>query len=251
MVTETQELPFVSCLCPTFHRPRLLANALACFLAQDYPADRRELIICDDGSDFEYQAGTGWELASAFGRFTSLSAKFNSMARGANGDVLLTWEDDDIYLPHHISSHVAALQRSGCAYSKPSHVLSTYTGHVETEEGAGRFHASIAFTRELFERAGGWPVTKRADFDQQFLGLLNRTAGGAVCDPCTMYPPSYCFRYGSTQTYHGQHFMRSADDETWYDRVPRNPGNRDLVLTPEFDEETKAVYATHGVGITQ
>ena len=66
-----------------------------------------------------------------------------------------------------------------------------------------------------------------------------------IADPCRIAPPSYCFRYGSTQAYHGQHFMRSADDEEWYDRVPRRPGNRDLILHPEFDDETRAVYAAH------
>ena len=38
-------LPLVACLCPTYRRPsRLLANAIACFEHQDYPAQRRRLI---------------------------------------------------------------------------------------------------------------------------------------------------------------------------------------------------------------
>lgn len=249
----SSELPFVSCLCPTFHRPKLLANALACYLAQDYPEARRELIILDDGNDFKggfSVNGASWLISSTPDRFPSLPAKFNAIAAKADPEssIFMVWEDDDIYMSHHISAHVNALATAGAEFSKPSTVLSTYPGHVVQENAAGRFHASIAMTRALFHRVGGWPLTKRADFDQQCMSAMAQAAGPVgFADPCQFAPPSYCFRYGSTRAYHGQHFMRSPDDEEWYDRVPRQPGNRDLVLYPEFDAETKAVYASHSV----
>jgi hypothetical protein len=260
MTTQPSPVPFVSCLCPTFHRPKLLSNALACFLAQDYPADRRELIIVDDGDDFDaprysdalhadfeilQELGTRIRLISFPERFQSLPEKFNKIGWEASGDVLAVWEDDDIYLPWHLSAHVEAMQFHGKPYSKPSLVKSTYPGHLVTEDAAGRFHASIAFTRDFWHRVGHWPVTKRADFDQQFMASLGAATAPipAPADPCQFAPPSYCFRYGSTQAYHGQHFMRSPDDEGWYDRVPREPGNRTLKLYPQFDDETNSVYA--------
>lgn len=244
------DLPRVSALCPSFHRPKLLANALACWMAQDYDGPR-ELIIVDDGNDFADQEGPNWRLVSVADRFKSLPEKFNYAASLATGDVLMVWEDDDVYLSTAISSHVAALQSDWSfpvgGYSKPSKVLSTYPGHVVTEGAAGRFHASIAFTRQTFDQIGGWPLTKRADFDQQFMSLLAGAVRGETVDPCQFAPPSYCFRYGSTGMYHGQHFMTDGPDGTeWYDRVPHQPGNRDLILHPEFDDETRAIYASHG-----
>jgi len=250
------ELPFVACLCPTFHRPKLLANALACFLAQDYPADRRGLMILDDGLDFASTDNRthpgGWEIISSDFRFPTLPEKFNAAANLARGcwpktEIFVVWEDDDIYLPHHISAHVNAMLTTGAHYSKPSTVLSTYPGHVVAENATGRFHASLAFSTTAFNRVGGWPATRRADFDQQLIYNLTRSESPVIVDPCLSAPPSYCFRYGSTQAYHGQHFMQSPDDEGWYDRVPRQPGNRDLILAPEFDDETKAVYASHSL----
>jgi hypothetical protein len=214
------------------------------------------LIIVDDGDDFDApryseamtadfeilkELGTRIRLISFPDRFTSLPEKFDKIAFEAGGEILVVWEDDDIYLPWHVSSHVTAMQ-SGARYSKPSRVLSTYPGHLVTEEAAGRFHASIAFRWNLFNQVRGWPLTKRADFDQQFMSILG-TAAGETADPCRTARPSYCFRYGSTQAYHGQHFMRSPDDEGWYDRVPREPGNRSLKLYPQFDDETNSVYA--------
>ena len=55
---------------------------------------------------------------------------------------------------------------------RSSSVLSTYTGKHEVEDAIGRFHASLAFRREVFDRIGGWPLTKRGDFDQQLIARL-------------------------------------------------------------------------------
>ena len=220
------ECPFVSCLCPTYNRPELLARSIEFFRSQDYPLDRRELVIFDDA---EFPQDTTHDLLfdghalirySAFDvRFPSLPDKYNAMARFAKGDILCVWEDDDEYRPWHISAHVAALEHG--TFSKPSRVLSDYgepAGTYHEEGGDGRFHASMAFTRGLLDKIGGWPLTKRADFDQQMIARL--AAAGLAVDPLAHYPsPSYVFRW-HTGAYHGQSTMRGPDDETWYDRVP-------------------------------
>ncbi|MEY3457900.1 MAG: hypothetical protein RL215_1057, partial [Planctomycetota bacterium] len=81
--------------------------------------------------------------------------KVNALAGLAQGDILVVWEDDDIYLQHHISTHVRAME--GRLWSKPSSVLSTYTGKHEVEDATGRFHASLAFRREAFDRISAGP----------------------------------------------------------------------------------------------
>jgi len=232
----SRELPFVSCLCPTYLRPRLLENSIACFLAQDYPANRRELVILDDAGQIAPQKGDSWEVISVARRFRSLPEKFNALAGLARGDVLVVWEDDDIYLPWHITAHVEALPDGG--FSKPSRVLSLYTGAPQEEDATGRFHASVAFTREVFDSAGGWPLTKRGDFDQQFLARMSRVA--VTADSCRDHPPSYVFRWGSTGAYHGQGLMRGPSDEGWYFRTPNEDltGEDNQILQPTFDSDT-------------
>jgi hypothetical protein len=211
----SNELPMVSCLCPTYRRPKLLKNSIACFEAQDYPADRRELIVLDDAGELENQTGDGWQIISILRRFRSLPEKFNAIAGLAQGEILVVWEDDDIYLPHHISSHVVAMD--GHLWSKPSKVLSDYTGQIQEEDATGRFHASIALTRQAFVQCGGWPLTLRGDFDQQLIARLNTISPAA--DPCCLAAPAYVFRWGSTEAYHGQALMRGPEDEGWYDRA--------------------------------
>ena len=229
-------LPFVSCLCPTYRRPKLLANALQCFLTQDYPEERRELIILDDAGQFTPASGSNWQLITFSRRYRSLPEKYNALAGLALGDVLVVWEDDDIYLPEHLSAHVDALKSGG--FSKPSRVFSTHSNIVHEEEAGGRFHGSIAFTRSTFETLGGWPLTRRGDFDQQFISGLAHSAGGQV-DPCSHFAPTYVFRWGSTGDYHGSARMSGPGDETWYDKCKSTIGmNSRIRLVPHFDAET-------------
>ncbi len=36
----SNELPFVSCLCPTYRRPQMMGTTTLSFHSQDYPAER-------------------------------------------------------------------------------------------------------------------------------------------------------------------------------------------------------------------
>ena len=92
-------LPMLSCLCPTFRRPRLLENAIACFLAQDYPANRRELIILDDAGQFPASHGPNWRLISLPSRFRSLAVKYISLSGLSLGVYLFVFEYYVIFLP--------------------------------------------------------------------------------------------------------------------------------------------------------
>ena len=147
-----RSLPFVGCLCPTYRRPKLLEKSIAFFKAQDYPADRRELIVLDDAGELVNQTGDGWQIISIPQRFRLLPEKFKALDGLGQGEILVVWEDDDIYLAHHISSHVTAMD-GGHLCSKPSNVLSDYAGQVQEEDATGRFHASIAMSRRAFNSA--------------------------------------------------------------------------------------------------
>ena len=246
---DRSRLPFVSCVCPTYRRPELLANSLACYLAQDYPEDRRELLILDDAGQFVSQQGIGWELCSIARRFTSLPAKFNALAALARGEIVVVWEDDDIYLPWHITAHVEVLTND-YRVSKPSCVRSHVYGALHEEAAAGRFHASVAFTQEALAAVQGWPLTSRGDFDLQLLGRLATL--GPVGDPVSIHPPSYVFRWESTKAYHGQGFMRSADDEEWYVRAAA-AGSREEAgrLVPAFDEHTRWCFSELSIDVPE
>jgi len=264
-------LPLVACLCPTYRRPRrLLANAIACFEAQDYPAEACRLFVLDDAGELEPVCGSNWSIATTATRYPTLPAKYNDlfaivqMARATpelwEAEILVVWEDDDIYLPWHIRSIVGALYapvapryKHGKAWAHPSRVWSLYGGHLHQEPAGGRFHAALAMRRETLAHIGGWPDTPCGDFDQQLLAKLRRECGPPA-DPCEAAPPSYVFRWASTNSYHGQAWMRSPADTAWYRDAPnRIPSQGTAIrITPALDVESEALMSrlkrNHSVG---
>jgi hypothetical protein len=135
----------IAALMPTYGRPQLVANALACFLAQDYSMEKRRLLILDDAGQIAPQSGADWQVWSTAKKLPSLPAKYKFLVDRANewgADAYCIWDDDDIYLPWHLSSHVRALATAG--WSHPKKVWSLYTGSLELESGIGRFHGALA-----------------------------------------------------------------------------------------------------------
>lgn len=235
----------IVCLCPTFRRPQLAGNAAACFIHQevDYP---RYLLVWEDGGALEPLETSILEVIVSE-RLPDLGTKYNRLAETAirkwNAEYLAVWEDDDIYLPWYLRTHLEAIQQTGAAWSKPSRVYSTYTGRLQEEPAAGRFHGSLFLTRRAWE-AVRWPENGRADFDQQLMAALTERFGPPA-DPLTICPyPGYVFRYGSTGAYHAQWFMRAPEDRTWYWAVESAaPPIKPHPLRIAFDEETIRIYS--------
>jgi len=230
-------------LCPTFRHPDLLANSIAMWERQDYPADKRFLIILDDGGNFNYQEGPNWVIIPSAHRLPSLPIKYNAMLDIAKisekeCDAYLVWEDDDIYLKNYVSQHAETLKLH--ELSKPERVM-TDCGPDQTlkEEGSGgRFHSTLGFRKELIERVGGWPLTKRADFDLQFIDILQRTAKSiGEWKDVGQIPFVYCWHTGAA---HGQWTMKNPEDETWYDRADEVYKDRRVIgtINPSLNPRT-------------
>src|SRR5689334_1965169 len=102
----------ITCICSTYNHTTLLRNALACFLAQDYPAELRRLIIFEDGGQFANQASDNWRVIAHSERCVSLLEKHERLVEfdGGWADAFCIWDDDDCYLPWHVSAHANALQ---------------------------------------------------------------------------------------------------------------------------------------------
>ena len=241
-------LPKVTWITPTYCRPQTLPNLIACFLAQQYPPERLQLIILDDAGQYSPACrGDRWQLISIGQRFNSLPAKFNALAGlcevESGDDVIIVAEDDDSFLPHHTMAHVAALRNGD--FSKPSRVLSDYGcglgQHIE-EAADGRFHGSIAFRRTHWAERGGWPLTDQANFDQQMMSHFAAT--GRFVDPCQFAPPSYVFRW-NTNHYHGQSLADGPGDCNWYRNNDRQQLGREWItcLVPQLDTYTQVLYA--------
>lgn len=253
-------VPYISCICPAYKRPEFTANLVACYLAQDYPKDRCELIIIDDGGNFYSQKRNHegeekeWQIISEKKRYATLPDKFNAIIKFAfrirHGDlfvenddhVLCIMEDDDVYLPHHLKSIANVHQRGALQFFTLPQVFSTYNqpkGSIQLEGASGRFHAHWAFTKLLYQKVGGYPKTDKLIFDQQ-MGTKLRDEAAETSYKLENLPPSYIYRWGNPY-YHG-----SAQGEDGYRKLWEALGNRKTEyfgeLIPEFDEETELLF---------
>lgn len=242
--------PLVTCVCPTYKRPQLLQNALACFLAQEY--ERKHLIILDDAGQFGEQSGDNWVLHTAQSRFHTLPAKYNALAELVSPDteIIAVWEDDDVYLPHHLTAlvdaHLCSVASGGAEYYVPKKIFSNYgctRGETVEESAIGRFHGAWGFSKRLFDAVGGYPDTGQLNFDQQ-LGVRLSTAdfaGGGVKHYDDNRSPSYIYRWGNG-VYHGSQCGEDGFRELW-DELGRKEAPYIGELSPLLDSETELLYA--------
>lgn len=240
--------PVIACLCPTYKRPENLQNSVACFEHQTYP--HKHLVICDDANQHFTQVGKSWSLISTPKRHPHLPAKFNALARMADTikpDLLVVWEDDDVYLPHHLETLAAAYRNApGLGLYRPETVWTTYQqpkGRAVLESAQGRFHSSWGYSRDAFWDFGGYPDTEDLIFDQKMGNAIERTHGVAYYgfgnnpEWCTV--PSFVYRWGNA-TYHGSSHGRKNYKKLWNalgQQVAPWAGR----LVPHYDEETVGV----------
>lgn len=215
------------CLMPTYGRkPELLNASLACFQEQTY--EDKHLIIYDDLGTLKHTKVhcPNVTVLSSPTRCPSMGEKYNRIIAYSkyisdSDPLFCVWDDDDIYLPKHLEYHAKTMENH--QWSKPSTILSTYTGSPQKESGAGRFHGSIALKRRA------WPHTRRATFDMEFIGLMEKSS--LPGDPCDLGPPQYVYRWGSTQSFHSSGRIH---EEAYFGYSPQHT-DPILELRPEFD----------------
>lgn len=190
----------ISAICCTYLRPRELETAVESYLRQDYPAELRELIVLDDAGQYDREtlAGVpGVKLITTPHRFRTLGEKRNASAALAAADsaAYCVWDDDDVYLPWHMSAAAAALAEAD--YTIPKAIYVEKQGRLARKPNQYLFHGGWAFRREVFERVQGYPWMQSGQ-DQ---GLLRRFKAAKLrrADPLIFDPrPSYVYRWFTT-----------------------------------------------------
>jgi len=155
------EFPKIACLCCTYKRPKPLAESIECFLRQEYPEDKKELVIVDDAGQYAPDICDAWEnikLITTKERYLTLGDKRNASAQFASSDVevFAIWDDDDIYLPWHLKQ-IAEVIMKGAEWSKPKFVWIDKRKFLNLKKTNGLFHASWGITKEAFYKVGGYP----------------------------------------------------------------------------------------------
>jgi len=104
-------LPFVSICTPTFNRRPFIPYAIKCFIHQDYPKDKMEWIIVDDGTDPVEDLVISIPQVKYFYSKEKmlLGKKRNYMHSKCKGDIIIYMDDDDYYPVQRVSHAVKTL----------------------------------------------------------------------------------------------------------------------------------------------
>lgn len=104
--------PLVSCLCVTRVRDTL-SDAVAAFHRQDYPNKELILVFDDLEKSEQVQQYSDKDVRIFYdGSGVSLGGLRNRSVKEARGDIVIQWDDDDIYASDRVSVQVSALLES-------------------------------------------------------------------------------------------------------------------------------------------
>ena len=152
-------LPFVSVCTPTFNRRPFIEAMIACFNSQDYPRERMEWIIVDDGSDLVEDMVAQHPNVKYFkyDKKMTLGWKRNIMHEKAKGDIIVYMDDDDFYPPERVSHAVEKLMTNPgalCAGASEMYIYFNDRKQMVQFGPYGKAHATagtFAFRRALLK----------------------------------------------------------------------------------------------------
>jgi len=152
-------LPKIAWFCCTYQRPKLLGHLIHCFLQQDYPADRKFMLILDDAGQYDHQSGEGWELISVPRRFSTLGEKRNAAIAmlPPDIDIICPVDDDDQHLPHAMRAISTSMQQGDWAI--PSYVYQENAPGSFVKEPYHGHTAAWAYRRDAYYRTQGYSFT--------------------------------------------------------------------------------------------
>jgi glycosyltransferase involved in cell wall biosynthesis len=110
--------PQVSVLTPTYNRRQFLPGLLACYKGQEFPLEKMEWIILDDGEDSVEDFFTTVAKTVPNVRYIRhptkllIGAKRNILNREARGQILIAMDDDDYYSPERVKHVVVSFARN-------------------------------------------------------------------------------------------------------------------------------------------
>ena len=159
----THELPFVSLCTPTYNRRIFISQMVKNVEKQDYPKDKFEWIIIDDGDDCikdllprDHETNLNIKYYR-YDEKIKLGKKRNLMHEKSSGEILVYMDDDDYYPPNRISHAVKTLQNNPKALCAGSSIVYIYFNDLKKVYQFGPYgptHATagtFAFRRKLLD----------------------------------------------------------------------------------------------------
>lgn len=195
-------LPSFSVVVPTYRRPERLADCLRSLAALDYPRDRFEVVVVDDGSGTPVVTPSlPVELTVLTPAHAGPAAARNLGAARARGDYIAFTDDDCVAeagwlrglaaplaeAPHHAVGGRTLNALPENPYSSATQLLLDFLYEWSGKSGRGAFFASnnLAVPTRLFRARGGFDTgfPLAAGEDREFCDRWARLGGGLIYAP--------------------------------------------------------------------
>ena len=113
-LTTAPMYPPVSIITPTYNRRKFIPTLIRCIHSQNYPKERMEWLVYDDGSDPIWDILEPHATALNIRYFRSetkqnIAEKRNMLHKEARGKILVVMDDDDFYSSERVSHAVHTL----------------------------------------------------------------------------------------------------------------------------------------------
>lgn len=152
----------VSCVCCTYGRFGYLKRSIAFWLNQDYC--NKELIIFNTApmplvldasiADLGIRIVNQVTQTKSAKPYMSLGMVRRDALAVATGDVYVCWDDDDLFLPWHVSQGMEHLTRCGRGAWMPAQSYYSMNGGETYELGRNNFEASVLVKMEFLKKYG-------------------------------------------------------------------------------------------------
>jgi glycosyltransferase involved in cell wall biosynthesis len=154
----------VSVLGPTFCRTSTLSEVIACYLNQDYQGPS-ELVIYNDFNlqhltvDLKLPENKSIKIYNTLVREETLGHKRNAMLKMATYNIITFWDDDDIYLPHRLSTGFNLLEYKREATREPKEWRMLSDGSLIIR--SARPFGTMTLLKTVIDEVGGFPNLER------------------------------------------------------------------------------------------
>lgn len=200
------ENPKISCYCATYDRPLILEESIYSFLNQNY--QNKELIIVNDCKEqnliFEHPQVKIYNFKD---RIDKIGTKFNIAAQMCTGEILMPWDDDDIYLPWKMEVSLKLL-KNGIFHTNQAFIE---TKPKELSFTKNLFHCNLAVEKTIFEDIGGYEEENRATIDTDLFAKL-RSKHGNFSFEIPNQDLFYIYRWSTVDCLHLSTIAPKADE---------------------------------------
>lgn len=246
---ESNSYPLVSAVMCTYGRFSCVERAMNCFIHQKYP--KKELIIFNTDTESPYKQEIDSRLTDlgiilincnvdsvTNEPYTNVGAIRRDALMSASGEYVVTWDDDDIFLPWFMEQAFDRMSQTGLPSFKPEKSF-FYSGN-NLRLVMNTLEASVVASTHKVKEYGYLLETGK-----EGLGWYTKLRDNKELDEHDKYYlPSYCFNWNDGQQMKAPH-KQSGDIDN-----PNNFNNHKEASKDRVDGRSLSIYSAEKMSET-